>query len=204
MPKDPTKDPQFDTHAMGTETFEALDPGTVAQVMDLASEPLLNLKAAAEECGLSPSVAQRLVARVRSQYQPMMSEMKAFKTSDITKKIEDKAMRALDWLDDYKMAQASAKDLAIIVGILLEKRQLMRGEPTHIFSTTERMSLNELVPMMVKEANRRGMELSHEGEMVDVTPGAYERNYRSRSGGSMKNVQKALAVKRKVESGEPS
>ena len=203
MPKDPTKDPHFGNNALGTETFEALDPDTVAQVMDLASEPLSNLTAAAEECGVPPAVMKRLVRRFNSEYQPMMSEMKAFKTSDITKKIEDKAMRALDWLDDYKMAQASAKDLAIIVGILLEKRQLMRGEPTHIFSTTERMSLNELVPMMVKEANRRGMELSHEGDMIDVTPGDYERNYRPRTGGASGNLQKSLVAKRKAESGEP-
>ena len=203
MPKDPTKDPHFGNNAMGQETFEAIPDESLAEMMDLATEPLSNLAAAAKECGLSENVAKRLVARVRSQYQPMMSEMKAFKTSDITKKIEDKAMRALDWLDDYKMAQASAKDLAIIVGILLEKRQLMRGEPTHIFSTTERMSLNELVPMMVKEANRRGMELSHEGDMIDVTPGAYERNYRPRAGTSNKDRIKAMTTNRKAESGEP-
>jgi hypothetical protein len=42
---------------------------------------------------------------------------------------------------------------------MIEKRQLLRGEPTQIISDAERKKLHELLPLAIAEAQRRGLTL---------------------------------------------
>ncbi len=154
-------------------------------LLDAASEPLVNLKHALAGVGLDSANSERLLRRLRARIMPATNELRAVKTGSIVAKIEDKIDRALDWLDDEVLAASSAKDLAIVLGIMIEKRNLLRGEPTHIFSSTERQSLDELMPQLMKEAERRGltieMEMSEEGAYV--LPAPHEQQIRPRSGG---------------------
>ena len=179
-----------------------VEPEDLAEVMDLAAEPLSTIAAAARECGLDEKVARSLIKAVNQQYAPVMQEMRTVKTGELQRMIDDRAWRALAHMTDKKFSEASAVQLAVMMGILLEKRQLLRGEPTHIFSIGERESLNDLIPMMVKEAHRRGMEISQEGEMIDITPGPEERAYRPRTG-RIGNLMKKIRADQKVELGEP-
>ena len=151
---------------------------------------------------MDENVARSLIKAVNQKYAPVMQEMRTVKTGELQRMIDDRAWRALAHMTDKKFSEASAVQLAVMMGILLEKRQLLRGEPTHIFSVEERSSLNDLVPMMVKEAQRRGMKISQEGEMIDVTPGPAERAYRPRTG-RIPNLTKKLRADAKAESGEP-
>ena len=61
------------------------------------------------------------------------------------------------------MSQASLKDLSIALGILIEKRELLNNRPTQIIDFTSRLQVQQLLPRMVQEAKRRGIE-------IDVTP----------------------------------
>lgn len=139
-------------------------------LLDAASERWGRLKAVAEEAGVGEDAARRLVQRIQAKYGKLDGELKELKTSELLLWLNDRARRALEWLDDTALAGASAKDLAIVVGILLEKRQLLRGEPTQILSVEERRRLDELVPVLLREAQRRGMLLEFRGPTVDVTP----------------------------------
>ena len=146
------------------------EPEATAAVIDTLAEPFKRLKQLGEELGLDPLVVTRMIQRVKSRYQPVLGELQEIKTSDLTRLLDDRAHRALQYLDDSTLAASSAKDLAIVIGIMLEKRQLLRGEPTQILSTEERMSLRDLMPELVREAKRRGLVIDLSAEDAIVTP----------------------------------
>ena len=50
---------------------------------------------------------------------------------------------------------------------LIEKRQLLKGEPTQIISVDERKTLNQLLPLLIVEAQRRNVEIP--GAVVEKT-----------------------------------
>ena len=59
--------------------------------------------------------------------------------------------------------RSSGKDLASIFGTLIDKSQLLRGEPTAITRLEDVKKLDELAVMLDKEMRRRG-------KVIDVTP----------------------------------
>ena len=192
--------------------IEDLTEEQLVDLIETDAEPFMNLRNAAKDVGLEPQLVERMIARVRAQYQPVLTEMKTVKTHELLDLLEDRAHRALSYLDDYALAKAGAKDLAIIAGIMMEKRALLRGEPTHIMGTAERESLNDLVPLLVAEAEKRGVTyhvMDAEGEevtaMTDVTPPSMERQARKRSGGRSKitDANRRVTARAKAESGEP-
>ena len=198
----PSSDP-----APATLSAEALPDDEVA-ALEADSAPLGTLKALVDELDISEWEARKLIERVRQKYPGLSRELKRVKTSDLLDLVEDRAHGALEAIDDSVYDQMRAggkgKDLAIVAGILLEKRQLLRGEPTHILSVSERQGLNQLVPMIVKEAARRGMLVSQHGPMVDVTPQPVERSVRPRSGRqTFTTDRQSKEVEAERESGEP-
>ena len=183
-------------------------PDADVAALDADSAPLGTLKTLCDELGISYDAANKLLARVRQNYPGLSRELKRVKTSDLLDLVEDRAHGALEAIDDSVFEQmrdaGKGKDLAIVAGILLEKRQLLRGEPTHILSVTERQGLNDLVPMIVREAARRGMLVSQHGPMVDVTPQPVERSVRPRSGRqTFTTDRQSKEVEAERESGEP-
>ena len=190
---------------------EALTGEQLADVLLEGSKPFQSFIAAAKELGLKPGTTQRLVQRLRAQYQPVLSELRKFQKDEFLGLLEDRAHRALEYMDDYNLANANAKDLAIIVGILMEKRQLLRGEPTQILSIEERAGMGELIPRLLQEASRRGLSVgvykTIEGEVEVVTnPPEPERATRPRSVSKAYGPEIHLRgeVRKKAESGEPS
>ena len=141
---------------------ELSDDGLVA-LLDAEGDPFQTLIAAARATGMSSSVCKGLIKRLRAQYQPVVRELKKINTGELVDMLTQKAHMALEYLDEYAMSQASAKDIAIVIGIVLEKRNLLRGEPTQIISSTDRKGLDELGRELAKEIQRRGMT-------IDVTP----------------------------------
>ncbi len=140
------------------------------EILDAASDPYAKITQLAEDTGLDPVVIRRMVDRMRAQHQPVISELKAVKTQELTEIIEDRMWRALQYMDDYSMSRATVKDLAIAFGILGDKRQLLKGEPTHIISHNERLNLNALAPLLIKEMQRRGIESFAEADYVEIGP----------------------------------
>lgn len=70
--------------------------------------------------------------------------------------LQDKIALALDRMTPAAFADMNAKDIAITLGILIEKVQLLDGRPTQIFTFEERRHVNELLPIALREAQRRG------------------------------------------------
>ena len=197
------KGPRITKHKpLGTAEISA---GGLVKTLDALSDPLSSLQAAARECGLSEETAMRLVKRVKAQYQPVLQEMREFKTGELLQLLTDRAGRALEYLDDYALAASSAKDLAIITGILLEKRQLLSGEPTHILSTEDRMSLNKLAPALEAEFRRRGFLAEDRGDIIEVVATEVRPGVSVMRGGKKTgNVpQKLKQIAMKKEIGEP-
>lgn len=83
----------------------------------------------------------------------------------------EKAMMALDYIDPFTLARSGARDLAAIVGTLLEKRQMLRGQPTQIVSHERREDLNKVGPALMRELQRRGMTVNlGPADYKEITP----------------------------------
>ncbi len=148
---------------------EVTDPAAVAVVFDAATEPWVNtLTSIAEEAGLNTSTTRAIVKRLRRDHPTMLAHVRGIKTKDILAAIEEKLALGLDALTKEKMDEASARDLAVVISILVEKRQLLRGEPTQILSMEERKHMSDILPMLLKEAERRGMTIEGDYEAVEA------------------------------------
>ena len=136
-----------------------LPPEDAAAVLDRLTDPFDKLSMVAKECGLKPSLVQAIARRMKTRYLGVTEQMRAIKTHDMIQKIDERIGHALTYIDDYVMADANFRDLSMGVGILIEKRQLLKGEPTQIISVDERKTLNQLLPLLIQEATRRGVTI---------------------------------------------
>jgi hypothetical protein len=176
-------------------TSPSSEEEALVTALDACADPYKSLATVAAEAGIPESAIKRLVDRIKSKFQPVISEMKTVQTSELTRMLDDRAYRALSYLDDFALSAASAKDLAIVAGIMLEKRQLLRGEPTHILSQTERASMNELGQMLMKELSRRKIDVYENADYIEVSEGETPvrlRKYRPR-GSEIELARKAIA-----------
>ena len=137
-----------------------IDPEDAARVMDRITDPFAKLSAVAEECGLKPELVSAITRRMKTRYLGVTEQMRAIKTHDMIVKIDERIGHALTYIDDYVMADANFRDLSMGVAQLIEKRQLLKGEPTQIVSVDERKTLNQLLPLLIQEAARRGVIVS--------------------------------------------
>lgn len=181
--------------------LEEIGDEMLGDLIDWATEPYGTFVKAAEDVGLSPTVVKRMIERIKAKYQPVLGELQEVKTKDLVALLEDRAHRALLYLDDQALAKSSAKDLAIIAGITIEKRNLLRGEPTQILSVEERHTLNELIPLIVAEGERRNMTIDLNAEEVQIIPDTQRPRVRRRL--SNKDKRKKALQDRKKETGEP-
>lgn len=84
-------------------------------------------------------------------------EVKAFSDGSLINELEKKTAQALYFLDDFSFAGATAKELAGVIDTMIEKTQLLKGKPTSITSIEDRRKINELLPVLLDEAKRRGV-----------------------------------------------
>lgn len=81
--------------------------------------------------------------------------------------VERKLALGLASLTPVKIAGASVGDLQKLVSMLVEKRALLRGEPTQIVSHRERRRIDEVLPMLVAAAQKRGVVLDLTARVVE-------------------------------------
>ena len=165
--KEKSKRPFEDIRAAGlAKRIEAIEPEKAADFMLLVAHPDISLKRACEKSGIPQKAAEYLWKRLRTEYLPVLERLRKYQTADFLALIEDRLGRALECMDDRRFAKAELRDLAVASGILAEKRQLLRGEPTGIFSVEDRRRLTDLIPLLLEEARRRG-------ETIELNPGEY-------------------------------
>ena len=74
----------------------------------------------------------------------------------------------LESLTESEIKKSSVRERVTAISAFVEKRALLRGEPTQIVTHEQRQKLDDLLPELIKEAKRRGITI--EGKMKDVTP----------------------------------
>ena len=141
--------------------MEFRNPEKAAALIDAATEPpeLMRVRQAMEAAGLPQTVSTRLLHRLKVKYFGALTEIRNLKTQEILDMLGKKIHLALTYMDDKVMAEASFRDLALGSTAMIEKRSLLRGEPTQIVSDHERKKLVELMPLLLAEAQRRGVTI---------------------------------------------
>lgn len=134
-----------------------------APVVQPTMEAFERLKQAGVECGIDPRAMKQLVTRL--QVRPPAKGRLKLDDKELLALIDDRLARAFAFLDDFTLGQANARDLMVSIGILTDKRQLLRGEPTAITRLEDVKKLDEDLLMLVKEMRRRG-------KIIDITPEA--------------------------------
>ncbi len=114
--------------------------------------------------GIPEKVSVAMVKRMRVKYAGVVTLRKQQTTQELVKSIEEDIYLISSYIDDKVVSEASLRDLAMAKAALIEKRALLRGEPTQILSDLERRKLNELLPLAIAEAQRRGLTV--EGEVT--------------------------------------
>lgn len=163
-------------HAKGeasvTNAVEQKDPQKAAAIIDAATTPdaefkLGKVREAFREAGLPVGTAEALIKRLRVKYYGAVTAVRNLKTQEILDLLGQKIHLALQYMDDKVMSEANFRDLALGTTAMIEKRQLLRGEPTQIISDAERAKLHELVPLLIQEAQRRGLTV--DGQVTEKT-----------------------------------
>lgn len=78
---------------------------------------------------------------------------------EFLQRIEAAARGLLDSISPLDLAKAGVRDKAIAIGILMDKRALLRGEPTQILSHEERVRLPDVLKALDAEVRRRGLSV---------------------------------------------
>lgn len=125
----------------------------------------------AASAGIPPRLAAALGRRVEGQFGAVKAEMKAMTVAEQVAATHEKALMILAHIDEVSVGQASAKDLAIAYGILVDKGLLLGGKPTQIFDFNLRSTLQVLMPQFLAEAKRRGITI--EGEFHADQPAGH-------------------------------
>lgn len=58
------------------------------------------------------------------------------------------------------MAETKLKDLGVLLGITTEKLLLLEGQPTQIISTQQHQKMDQVMPKLLEEMQRRGLRVA--------------------------------------------
>lgn len=125
----------------------------------IATNPDDVVRKLAKSAGFPFHVTENFIKRLRVQGGAFKETVQKIGRRELVEKIQEKIALGLAYMDDFSMSGMDGKDLAIMLGILIEKQQLLEGRPTQILSFEERKHLNDLLPAYVKEAARRGITI---------------------------------------------
>ncbi len=152
-------DKQVLADAAMLQLSEVKHPEAAALLIDAATDPMGKLEEAYAACGLPRGVSNAIIRRFKTRFNGAHTATKNLKTDEILDLMGHKIHLALSYMDDKVMEEASFRDLALGATALIEKRQLLRGEPTQIISDLERKKLAELLPALIAEGQRRGLTI---------------------------------------------
>lgn len=80
---------------------------------------------------------------------------------NLADKLESIAHDTADSLADHDLSLVTARDKASVISVMVDKMQLLRGQPTNITESVERQELT----VILQSALSSGME-----DVIDVTP----------------------------------
>ncbi len=124
-------------------------------------EALERFKQAGVAVGYDPDTMQRLAARCQGR--APSARGRRLDDVELLSVIEGRLASVLEYFDDHTLGKMSGRDLVVAAGILTDKRQLLRGEPTAITRFQDIRKMDEILEAVAKELKRRG-------KVIDVTP----------------------------------
>ena len=92
-------------------------------------DALERFKQAGVECGFDTRAMETFVARLQGSSLSTGGRLK-LDNKELLALLDDGIARAFEVLDNFALGKASARDVATIIGILTDKRRLLRDEPT--------------------------------------------------------------------------
>lgn len=113
----------------------------------------------ARALGIPKAIMKEVQKRVAARAGQFRSTSRRLSEKETIARLEERMALAIEYLDDFAMAGATAKDLAGTIDTLNHNIQLLKGRPTQIMSIEDRRKLNELIPALLIEAQRRGVPL---------------------------------------------
>ena len=124
------------------------------------------LQQALVDCAVDPRAARQLVTRLEGR--PLSPEGR-LKLDDVEllALIDDRLARAFQNLDDFALGQSSARDLTVSIGVLTDKRRLLKPEDGPVQRFKDMKKLDEVFKALIDEGLRRGL-------LVGVTPAPAE------------------------------
>lgn len=144
---------------------ERLDHDEVAELLfEFATRPADAVRVGLLERGFSQKTVERFLQLMREKEVGAGQLVKGWSQRDYLQKLREKSDLALSYVTAEKLAAAGVKDVAITVGILTEKAQLLDNKPTAIFSFEERAPMADLLSRALKEAERRAMTIDLDPE----------------------------------------
>lgn len=155
---------------LSTNASETKNPEKFAAVIDAATDPLDKLAESLRVAGIPYGTAQAILKRIRVKYFGAVHEIKSLKRAELSEMLGKKIHHALFYMDDKVFAEASYRDLALGTAALIEKKQLVDGQPTQIISDHERKKIHELAPALMAEIKRRGLTIDGEVTGRSVEP----------------------------------
>lgn len=161
--------------SVGVEIYK---PEVAAAAIEAAADPMANTQKEAIErvnaqlkaAGVPDRVSDALLRRLRVKYANAVHASRELRTNEILEMLGKKIDLAAFFLDDKVMAEASARDIMLGLGVMIEKRNLLRGEPTSIISDHERKKLHELLPALLAEGMRRGITVDGQVTETKIEP----------------------------------
>ena len=137
-----------------------------ALVVAPSAEALERFKAAGVAIGYDLDTMERLAARCQGT-PPSARGRVRLDDVELLSVIDDRLARVFEYFDDHVLGKMDGRNLMVAAGILTDKRQLLRGEPTAITKFLDMRNMDEVMEMFRKEAARRARLAP-----VDVTPPA--------------------------------
>lgn len=140
--------------------LEKSDPETFADFfVEYAADPECNISELSRRCGISKQLGRLIAQRMETRYQQLKGGVERATTKSLVKGLEEALPLVLAQLKDKDLIEKSSyRELATGFGIMVEKRQLLLGEPTQIMSLEERRNLNEIAPEIVAEIEKRSLK----------------------------------------------
>lgn len=90
--------------------------------------------------------------------------------------------RVMTWLLEGErleqmLDESKLKDVAVVFGITTEKMLLLEGQPTQIISSQQQQSLDQALPLLLQEMQRRGLQVTRPPQTIAVTIPPKEATY---------------------------
>lgn len=135
------------------EGLEGLDPGQ--DVIKIARDN-----------GMPKRMVEGIRRRILARQGLSTEGVAALTDRALVATLREKLALTLQYIDPFGLAGAPVKDIEAVVDGLIKNIQLLEGKPTSITSHEDRRQMNELLPLLIREAQRRGVTIDGVAERL--------------------------------------